>query len=234
MRKNGLLSSLVLVTKDFSLKRNHILPLYFLYILKIVKLNFYLLLAAFVGATSVSAATDSSIGVGAANATVSQLIKSRDMAYAEYKARDLAVKIPRARQLAARAYADYDLIFVRGKTTKEEILEWLAQGEKQGAAAFGSAMIKFHSGGISCAPHCRPFGMEKTVTKTEGSGKAKMEVKTNQYFVMLKCASNSSRPDSKVVIVDGFMVAESLKPPSSQEVYQALIRKVTEMKQMPF
>ncbi|CAA7270764.1 unnamed protein product [Cyclocybe aegerita] len=201
-----------------------------------VQLNATALAAVVLGAISVSAAPGAvAFAELEARNELSQLVQARDVAYADYETRERILNA-RARQLAARGYDVEELIFARAKTSKSEIVAWLNQGATQGAADFGTRMTPFHSGGTSRAPHCRPYGQKITRTETQGSGKKKRTITINEYFVMLKCAKDSKKPDDKVTIVSPFKVSggPDAAPPSAATVYSQLLAHVNAMSSLPF
>lgn len=86
-----------------------------------------------------------------------------------------------------------------------------------------------HSGGTSVVPHCRPYGLEKTVEE-EGpkKGNKKTKVKAKQYYVKLDCAPNNKKPDSKTNVVPPYL-STTHTPPTASQMYAQLRGKVLEL-----
>ncbi|KAJ3504517.1 hypothetical protein NLJ89_g7895 [Agrocybe chaxingu] len=86
---------------------------------------------------------------------------------------------------------------------------------------------------MSRAPHCCPYRQKVTKATTTGKGKNKQTI--HKYYVMLKCAKDSKKPDDKVTIVPAFLVPRgpNAAAPSAAAVYNALIVNVGAMSSLP-
>ncbi|KAF8990429.1 hypothetical protein BDQ17DRAFT_1371944 [Cyathus striatus] len=195
-----------------------------------VRINIIALVAIAFGAASAAAASVRDLQLQARGLELSELIEARELAYQEFEARDLDL-IEHAQELISRGYDLEEVLLFRriDKTFKDEILDWLKQAN--GAAQFGAnTWAGMHSGGTSVVPHCRPYGMKKTVEK-EGpkKGNKKTKVKVDEYYVKMECAPNSKKPDSKTTVVSSFLAASGDSPhaaPATATVYSLLKAKV--------
>lgn len=110
---------------------------------------------------------------------------------------------------------------------KKSILDWLQHASTVGAAQFGdNRWAKMHSGGTSQVPNCRPYGMKKK-TKVGGPKKGNKVTKVDkiEYNVKLECAPNPKKPDSRVTVVESYVV-DTDKEPTTPELYAELKKKV--------
>jgi len=192
-----------------------------------VQINATALFAIAFGALSVAGASVRNLEFQARSSELSELIEARDLAFFEYEARDLELN-KRANEMEARGFSTAHLLYRRlDATFKTEILAWLDQAN--GAAQFGGTWAPMHSGGTSVVPHCRPYGMKKTVM-VDGpkKGNKKTKVEQHEYYVKLDCAPNSKKPDSKTNVVAAFLAGTG-SAPSTSSVYSQLKAKVQAM-----
>ncbi|KAF8977411.1 hypothetical protein BDQ17DRAFT_1383906 [Cyathus striatus] len=188
-----------------------------------VRVNVLTLLAIAFGAASAAAASVRDLQLQARGLELSELIEARELAYDEFEARDLDL-IEHAQELISRGYdLEEVLLFRRIDVSNIPLIN--------GAAQFGAnTWAGMHSGGTSVVPHCRPYGMKKTVEK-EGpkKGNKKTKVKVDEYYVKMDCAPNSKKPDSKTTVVSSFLAASGNSPhaaPATATVYSLLKAKV--------